>query len=228
MIYRNAPQSEVAPFLAGRIIELLDEGHKVLWLLSGGSGGQVCIDVSKILKSHNLENLFVTMSDERYGEPGHPEENFHQLIKRGLELPGATMYRPLIIGVREDIANVFNSKLGELYKQTDYHIALLGIGSDGHTAGIKPHSYAVDSTQNVESFVGDDFERITVTPALLGQFDEVIVQAYGSEKHEIMEKLLNISAKDIDMQSFPAGIIKKIPKVTIWSDYKGGKNEDSN
>ena len=225
MKYLASPQSDVAPFVASRILSQLQQGKRVLWLLSGGSGGAVCVTASKLLKEHDLSNLIVTMSDERHGDIDHPDENVAQLMADGLSLDGAVFYRPLIGQSRDDTTTAFSAWVDEQNHTIDYRIAVLGIGEDGHTCGIKPQSAAVTATTSVASFAGDDFERITITPAFLKRVDEAIVQAYGNNKHSVVERLLNGEG---DRAEYPMLTIQDIPTVTVFSDYKEKSNEHSN
>ena len=217
MKFHSTPQSNVAPFIADRIIKKLQEGKKVLWLLSGGSGSSICIEASKLLAGHDLSNLFVTMSDERYGDIGHPDENIAQLLQMNLQLPGATLYRPLNGSDRPETARMFSLWLKDITQKVDYKIATLGVGEDGHTCGIKPHSTAVTSQSIVEDSQGEDFERITITLQLLRQLDEAVVQIYGISKHSIVNQLLTGSG---DTNDYPMLAIRDIPEVNIFSDYK--------
>ncbi len=220
MHYHQQPQSEVAAFVASRIIGLLGEGKHVLWLLSGGSGGQVCIEASKLLAGHDLSRLFVTMSDERYGALDHPDENVHQLLNGGLTLPGAVFYRPLTGAGREETTAAFAAWLRDISAKVDYRIATLGIGADGHTCGIKPHSVAVSSTNPAVSFTGEDFERITITTDFLRSLDEAVVQAYGADKHKVVQRLLTGNGT---IDDYPMLAIHDIPRVTVFSNYQKEK-----
>ena len=218
MDYRNSPQSDVAPFLARRIAEKLDQGKRVLWLMAGGSGIAVCVEVARLLADRDLSNLSVTISDERYGEPGHPDENMQQLYDVGLSLPGAAVYRPLTGASIEATTTAYDKWLSSHLHDSDYRIALLGIGNDGHTSGIKPHSPAVHSRQSACSFKGEDYDRITTTPAYLSQFDEAVVQAYGHAKWPVIQTLQ--ARRDITLDEFPAGVLAAFPQTTLFTDYK--------
>ena len=215
MKYRQLPQSEVAGLVASHILARLEQGQRVLWLLSGGSGGKVCLEASQMLVGHDLSCLYVTMSDERYGPLGHPDENFAQLTESGLSLPGATLYRPLDGSSREQATERFAEWLATTSANVDHRFAVLGIGEDGHAAGIKPSSPAVTSTALAASFDGEDFQRITVTPKFMRTLDAAIVQAYGAPKHAVIEQLL--TGED-DVESFPASVIRDIPNVIVCSD----------
>ena len=214
--YRHGLQSTVAPFLAGRIRQQLQDGKQVLWLLSGGSGVQVCVAVSKLLRDEDLTNLYVTISDERYGPVGHANENMQQLLDAGLSLPGAAIYRPLMDASITDTTRQYDDWLSDALAKVDYTIALLGIGEDGHTSGIKPHSPAVRSDDMVCYFDGEDHRRITTTTSFFSHVDEVVVQAYGETKHPVVSKLLQASSHSLE--DFPAALIQNIPKVTLFTD----------
>lgn len=219
MKYSSPPKESVASFVAARILKKLSEGKKVLWLLSGGSSGATCVEVSNLLQGHDLSKLYVTMSDERYGPLNHPNENVAILIKTGLSLPGATFYRLLRGETIDETTASYMGWLQEVGDYVDYKIAVLGIGEDGHTCGVKPHSIAVDSTRLAENFASDDFKRITITLQYLRMLDEAAVQAYGETKHDVVRRLL---AGEGDVHSSPMLAIRDIPNTTVFSDYKEG------
>jgi 6-phosphogluconolactonase/glucosamine-6-phosphate isomerase/deaminase len=95
--------------------------------------------------------------------------------------------------------------------------SIFGMGPDGHTAGIKPHSPAVWSPNLVADFVADDFERITITPAAIKKLDAAVVQISGQNKVEQLNNLLDC---DLTLDNQPAQILKAIPNLTIFSDIK--------
>lgn len=216
-IYSKEPISSAADELAKSLIKQLSNNKRVLWLLSGGSSIPIAISASKKLDGLDLSNLYVSMTDERFGDIGHTDENWQQLIDGGLKLPGANLYRPLI---GQDIAKTsqkMNEWLNEQLKKADYKIAIFGMGADGHTCGIKPGSPAVTSDQLVSGFMGDDFMRITITFNVISKIDEAIIQASGSSKKAILHDLINY---DTLPSVQPAQILKTIPKSTIFTDNK--------
>ncbi|MGK2896715.1 MAG: 6-phosphogluconolactonase [Candidatus Saccharimonadales bacterium] len=203
--------------LVESIAQPLRVGEKVLWLMSGGSGGRVSVDAAKQLQDIPLENLYVTLSDERYGPIGHPDENWQLLLNDGFSLPGATLYRPLTGQERDTTTKQFASWLENVLESVDYVVGIFGIGADGHTAGIKPGSDAVEATTLTASYDGDDYERITITPAFMQHVDEAVVQAFGQSKHAVIRQLLE---RGMSLNEQPAQILKSIPIVTFYSDYK--------
>lgn len=216
-IYSDKPVEMAAAAVADVIRKHIFDGERVLWLLSGGSGAAVALNTSKELMDLDLSRLFVSMTDERFGEVGHKDENWQQLLDAGLQLPGANLYRPLTMQDVEKTTADFNDWLSEQLKKADYKIGIFGIGTDGHTAGIKPHSRAVTSPNLASSFVGDDFERITITFNTIKQLDEVIIQASGPDKKPIIDSLLH---KNIPLDNQPAQILKQVPTATIYTNNK--------
>jgi 6-phosphogluconolactonase/glucosamine-6-phosphate isomerase/deaminase len=215
--YSDNPIKASAEHLSSAIKKHLTDGEHVLWFLSGGSGIEVVLETDRLLAGADLTNLFVTLSDERYGPVGHPDENWQQLIDGGLKLDGATIYRPLIGEERSKTTNEFGAWIMQAMSKTNYKVGLFGIGSDGHTAGIKPHSSAVEASAWTDSFTGEDFERITVTPFAIAQLDEAILQASGADKVPTLKKLLY---ETIDIADQPAQILKTVQNCTLYTDNK--------
>jgi 6-phosphogluconolactonase/glucosamine-6-phosphate isomerase/deaminase len=56
-----------------------------------------------------------------------------------------------------------------------------------------------------------------MTPLAISLLDEAIVFMKGEEKWPVVMDLLN---KDIDLKTQPAQVLKKLPKLTIFTDYQ--------
>jgi 6-phosphogluconolactonase/glucosamine-6-phosphate isomerase/deaminase len=206
----------VTDYLATTISSHLGADQKVLWVLSGGSGGKVCAEVSKRLTGP-LDNLTTTLSDERYVPLGNADENWQQLLDDGFSVPGATTYRPIQGKDRATTTSDFGDWLERAFAYADYKIGLFGIGTDGHTAGIKPGTSAVEATGWATDFTGNDFERITMTLDAVRKLDEIVVQAMGADKAAVLDQLLH---QDIDVKLQPAQVLKSVTASTLFTDYK--------
>ncbi len=208
--------SPVIEYVAKTIQMHLDNDEKVFWVLSGGSGGKVCAEVSKRLTG-DLSGLITTLSDERYVPVGDPDENWQQLLDYGFKVSGATVYRPIQGKDRATTAAGLGKWIESQFAKADYRIGVFGIGADGHTAGIKPDTSAVTATGWATDFTGDDFERITITFDVIKQLDEVVIQAMGADKATVLDELLH---QDLPIQTQPAQILKSVAKSTLFTDYK--------
>jgi 6-phosphogluconolactonase/glucosamine-6-phosphate isomerase/deaminase len=215
-VHAESPQPAI-DHLVETLTTHLQAGEHILWLLSGGSGAKVCLEVAKRLQDQPLENLWVTLTDERYGDVGHADENWQQLLDAGFSLPGATLYRPLNGLDRPQTTAGLASWLKEHIESADYSVGLFGIGPDGHTAGIKPQSPAASSTEWAADFTGEDFERITMTFPAIRDLSEVVTQAMGAEKGPTLRQLLQT---DTDLAMQPAQVLKTVKKSTLYTDYK--------
>jgi len=218
MEYRHIQSIEpVAEYLATRIAENLAAGKRVLWLVSGGSGIEVGCLAAQKLAGQDLSNLAVTLTDERYGDVGHADENWQQLLESGFALPGALLYRPLTGEARDITATRFGDWLAGQLEKADYSIGLFGIGTDGHTAGIKPDSAAIGGRGWAIDFTGEDFERITMTFPAIEALNEVVLQAMGGSKAAVVHALLH---EDTPPEVAPMQVLKRASTSTLFTDVE--------
>lgn len=197
--------------------ERLRIGESVLWLVPGGSAMKVATAVLGRLEDEDTSRLCITLTDERFGRPGHDDENWSQLARMGFAVTSINAYRVLRGEDGETTARDFSEKLEELFATYEFKFGLFGVGADGHTAGIKPHSPAVASEALAVVFAGEDFERVTMTAQAVRRLDEVVVYAHGAEKHDTLRQLLS---EDIDLEEQPAQVLKEVKKATIFSDLE--------
>lgn len=215
--YDTNPVQAAADHITRQITDKLSQNKRVLWFLSGGSGARVVLEVARQLAGQDLHNLYVTLTDERYGPIGHPDENWQQLLDGGFDLPGANLYRPLIGEDPQTTTNRFGAWISQHMADTHYSIGIFGIGNDGHTAGIKPHSSAVTANAWTDYFVGDDFERVTITLLPIEQLNEVVMQASGPDKVPVLRSLLTESISVVEQ---PAQALKHVALSTLYTDNK--------
>jgi 6-phosphogluconolactonase/glucosamine-6-phosphate isomerase/deaminase len=211
-----ATSEPVVDFLHKKISLSLREDKQVLLLVPGGSAIQIVIDLAQKLSKETvpLGKLVLTLTDERYGPVGHADSNWKQLNDSGLKLPGVTLHSVLNDKSMADTERDFEMFLNNQINEADYTIGFFGIGPDGHTSGILPNSSAVHASHLVHAYDGGTYQRITTTPAAISKLDEAVVYAVGESKWPVLRQLE--TKKSIDEQ--PAQALKRIPKVTIFSD----------
>lgn len=208
--------SDPAEFIAQSILNQLKLNKKVLFFVTGGSSIPICVKVSEILRNHPHKNLVVTLTDERYGQIDHPDSNWYKLIQQGFYLPDAKLL-PILIGYDHIVTTEkFNTILEHELKNADYRIGLFGVGIDGHTAGILPNTVAVNSRSLACGYDTSIFSRITMTPVAIEKLDEAVAWIQGKEKWQVLKDL----EQEKDMNKQPAQILKKVPLLTIFTDYK--------
>lgn len=211
---------DAASFVASSILNQLKLGKHVLLFLAGGSSIDVGVKIAELLrKSPNenlIKNLTITLTDERYGPLDHVDSNWHQLTEKGFSLSQAKLIPVLTGDTQNTTTEKFNMVLHEEFKVVGYKIGLFGIGADGHTAGILPESDAISSRDLVFGYDTPLFSRITITPKTIEKLDEAVVWAQGKSKWGVIENL----EKDVSIIKQPAQILKKVPLLTIFTDYQ--------
>ena len=209
---------------------------QILLMLSGGSALMVLGHINPKFLSGNIT---VSIVDERFSMD-KKINNFSQLedtkffdeclaagcaiigtrIHKGETLPSATMN--------------FDARLREWRKLNPKGkiVALLGIGEDGHTAGVMPFTgkkrLFEDSFLDQEWVASFDATgknehtlRFTSTLTFLkGQVDHTIVFAQGSNKKEVLLKIVD---KSLDINDIPAKILCHMKDVILCTDNQIGQ-----
>lgn len=199
----------------------LSDGKTVLWLVSGGSAVTSQVQIMQQLQAavpQALANLTVLPVDERYGVKSHENSNTFQMQTAGFS-PGAAHWPDILDGnlpLSETVSH-YNTVASDALAAAEYVLATLGMGADGHTAGVLPGSPAItDTTSTVVGYSWSDYERMTLgVPALL-QIDTAYVLAYGESKKSALERLYE---NDEPVELLPAKILYDLPVVTVYNDY---------
>ena len=196
-----------AQAIAQRINDQLDQDKPVLWLLSGGSAIIVAVAASLLIAPHPL--LSITLADERYGAPGHPDSNYRQLLDAGFTLP----ITPVLTGAAEEREAANFARFLNVHLE-DFIIGLVGMGSDGHTAGILPGSPATQPSNDLVYFYpSPPYLRITVTPHMLSQVCSAHLWAQGADKQSQLKALQHVSSPAMQ----PAQYLKRAQELLIYS-----------
>lgn len=199
---------------------------QTLLLLSGGLSPQ---PLYKKLSFSTLSVGAVATVDERFGPFGHEESNERMFEETGIygwaQKQNADIYRVLHeqSSTLEETAASYEKSIAQAFKKFDKKIAIMGIGSDGHTAGIAPGVSWWDTDRLVVGYRnsapagGDGWhwpERVTLTFAALRKVDKFLLLVFGQKKRKVLERLqLN---EEASLQEFPAAFYLEVAaKTTI-------------
>lgn len=215
---------QAADRLADRLEQELGSNKRVLWLVSGGSNIPLSVHIMNRLHqtvADKLPNLTIALSDERYGKPGHPNSNWQQLhiakFKTGSARTIPTLIPDLTLKATRD---AFEQSLGQALSKADSVIAQLGMGDDGHIAGILPKSKAVKSGAGlVAGYDGGTYMRVTITPMAFTKITTAYCFAYGNNKHDQLETLLD---SELPVSTQPAQLLKTIHQAYVYTDQHVG------
>lgn len=138
-------------------------------------------------------------SDERFVPSDHPASNYGMAARLFIDrvsLPEAHVHRvpterptaSLAADASEDDVRRYFAETG----RDGFDLALLGVGTDGHTASLFP-GRSTSPDRWVEPVVGPEHrpprERVTMTYRALGAARRVLFLASGSEKRAVLSRI---------------------------------------
>jgi 6-phosphogluconolactonase len=210
---------------------------KTLVLLSGGSSVQVYGKLVSWIKEteNDLSLLAFGQVDERFRSGKKVTGNRHQALdnreinaeaigKTGLWDVCEKKKIPYFIisqeNTLEESARQYNQLLSKLLREYTYLITFLGIGEDGHTAGLIPgYARKWNVSGCAVGFInsGKFPQRITVTPKLLNESDYTIVVATGGKKEKVLRLIISEKMKG-RLDDCPAVILQEMENLQIFTD----------
>lgn len=209
---------------------------KILFLSSGGSNLEILGGINPEVLT---KNITVTVLDTRFGvEP--KDENYNQLMEtdfykraneKGARFLNANTYSDVLKNIRiYQMGERFDAMLKDWIENTPNGkiVATIGMGSDGHIAGIMP--FPENEKLFTELFknqnrlavayeaqtIGRFPKRLTVTYPFFLKIDKVVSYIVGNDKQS---KLLELSSgKDYPEHQFPGIVLGKLNDVSIFTN----------
>jgi 6-phosphogluconolactonase/glucosamine-6-phosphate isomerase/deaminase len=214
---RTAGWDDGVADLTERLVRELADEQRVLWLTSGGSNIPVSVQIRDNIPPKLCSNLSVMLADERYGKVGHADSNWAQLIQAGFKTEGITTLPVLQDGFDFDQTLAHYTDMTEqAFADNETTIAQLGIGSDGHIAGILAGSPAATETEAlVSGYKSTPYARLTLTFPALRHITAAYTFAFGNTKQQALSTLKDRSVPPRDQ---PAQILKQLPEAYVYSD----------
>jgi 6-phosphogluconolactonase len=206
----NTYESKVELFeiMAERFLALIiscqKSGNHFSVILGGGRTPKVLNPIiGELAKTgvHTIDwdQVTIFFSDERCVPPDHPDSNFKLIFDTLIEPLGISptkVFRiPGEIGPEKAAAD-YHHKLTMFRGQHDipvFDLALLGLGTDGHTASLFPYSPALQEFKHFAAPAGigpEGWERVTVTLPVFNAAQNVWIMAAGTEKSTALHQLL--------------------------------------
>ena len=176
--------------------------------------------------------IFIFFGDERCVPPDHPDSNFlmanESLLSR-VPIPPQNIFR-----MRGEIdPNTAAKEYGEMLKsrfgEGGLDLVLLGMGEDGHTASLFPHTDALKETHHrcvahfVEKSTTGKSWRITLSAPFLNQSVEVVICVSGSDKAARVAEVLD---GPHDPERLPVQMIQPVGKL-VWMLDRAAASESS-
>ena len=188
------------------------------------SGGTTPKAVFELLAdpSHGFTNtiawdkLQLYWVDERCVPPDHPESNYgvcKRLLLDHVAIPAANVHRMEGELDPEEAASRYESELRNSMKlegaeSPAFDLLLLGMGDDGHTASLFPHTEGLDEMGRLciaNHVPQKDVWRVTLTWPVINQAHEVVFEIAGAAK---TDRVAEVFAGPRDPERLPAQLIR--------------------
>jgi 6-phosphogluconolactonase len=168
-------------------------------VLSGGSTPKSLYELlaSEPYRSQlNWSKIEIYFGDERCVPPDHAESNYlmaHTAMLSKLPIPEPNIHRMRGEIAPEQAAIEYGQLLQSAFGDGGPDLVLLGMGDDGHTASLFPHTAALNETHHrcVANYVEKlKSWRITMTYPFLNRATEVMILIAGEAKAQRLEQVL--------------------------------------
>lgn len=198
--------------------------------LSGGSTPKALYEA---LANQNLpwSKIYVFWGDERYVPPDHPDSNQGMARRAWLDkvdIPAGNIYAmPTDAGDPMRDAQKYEGQICEFFQVSSGEIptldvVLLGMGDDGHTASLFPHTEALQVRDRSIAVGNKDGQpRLTFTVPLINQARNVIFIVAGANKQAA---LAQVFAPQGDDMTYPSRLIEPVGELWWLLDESAGKN----
>ena len=213
-----------AELFAKRCRDTVNARGRFVVALSGGSSSRRLYEALTKDPFHDTlpwDKVHVFWGDERPVAIDHEDSNagmaFDAMLKK-LPIPEEQIH-PIQGQFRPDVAaQQYEETLQNFFHQQSprFDLILLGMGDDGHTASLFPHTPVSTKKMN---WVQDVFveklntNRITLTPQLINQAGCVAFVAYGAKKADALQHVLK---GDYQPEEYPAQLIQPEDGEVHW------------
>ncbi len=197
--------------------------------LSGGSTPRALYQrLAQMKLDWDCAELF--FGDERFVPPDHKDSNY-RMVRESLLATGLVQPRKLLAiptdGTPQSAADRYDEILRQQYGAGTleagiplFHLTLLGLGDDGHTASLLPGQPVLEERQRWAAAVpeGRGEPRITLTYPALDSSELILFLVSGAEKRDALAQVRG--------GALPAGGIKPQGRVLWLVDEAAAGEED--
>jgi 6-phosphogluconolactonase len=208
------------------------EGRTLSLVLSGGSTPKILYQLlaAEPYRSQvEWPSVEIFFGDERAVPPDHPDSNFkmaNEALLSRVPLRPDHVHRMRGEIDPNDAAVEYGQMLKSRFVDAGPDVTLLGMGDDGHTASLFPHSPAVRETRHrcvaqfVEKSTTGPSWRITLTAPFLNRSSKILVMVTGQSK---AARLAEVLEGPKDPQRLPMQLILPANPVFLLDPPAAGR-----
>lgn len=189
------------------------------------SGGSTPKPLYEAIAARDLpwEKIHIFWGDERYVPPSHPDSNEKMAREAWLDrvsIPPDNIHpMPTAAGNPETDAQTYDRQLQEFFGLSagqfpSFDIMLLGMGDDGHTASLFPHTQALQVCERLVTVGNKDGQpRLTLTVPVLNQSRCTLFLVAGENKQTALREVF---APNGDPLAYPSRFVQPIDGTLWW------------
>ncbi len=212
----------VATRIAGQLRTRLEANAEAAFIVSGGSTPAGCFSHLSH-KQLDWHRVTVLLSDERWVAPDHADSN-ERMLRETLMVSRARYVR--LLPYYDSANSVFErcNAFEDAFKRMalPFCSVLLGMGADGHFAGLFPGSEGLSENLDPDSSrrcvevttPASPYARISLTLSALLESEEILLLIFGEEKRAVLDTALNTES-DLPV----AALLRqqKVPVHVFWA-----------
>lgn len=223
---------ELYQFAAEKFIEIGNDSIKndgrFTVALAGGSTPQKLYDLlttDEFKAKIDWQKVFFFFGDERDVSAASNQSNFkmaNEILFKPLEITKTNIFRwqTEIINATE-VAEQYEKYITKFFELQPnefprFDLILLGMGEDGHTASLFPHTKALTETKKiaVSNLVKKiHANRLTLTLPTINNASNIIFMVSGENKAKTLQKVLE---GDFEPEKFPSQAVKPTKGKLFW------------
>lgn len=186
------------------------------------SGGSTPAKIFAKLKDHpdlkrvDWRRVFIFWSDERSVGPSSPDSNFGNAMAHGiadLGVPAGQIFRMVAEMDIQEGAKAYEQQIRSHVPRNIFDLVMLGVGEDGHTASLFPHTKALTVTNRL--VVANEVPqkktwRMTMTFSCINAARNIAVYALGEGKAPIIKEIFH------KKRDFPSVHVGTAQNPALW------------
>lgn len=183
------------------------------------SGGSTPKAIYQELSHQKLDGskIWLFWSDERPVPPDHPDSNYRMAMEslQALHIPPSQIFRMHAEKEIQKNALDYEEKIHHYLDKHLFDLVMLGVGEDGHTASLFPHTTALQEETHLvaPNYIPEKKSwRMTLTFRCINQSFHTVIYAIGESKKLIVPKVLNSAI----FSEFPASRIGTAEHKALW------------
>jgi len=228
---REIMGDKLAEFICDLVSETLKNQQFFTMVLSGGGTPKILYEKlasEKYSSKIDWKRVHIFWGDERVvpfkDERNNAKMAYDYLLKH-LDIPPSQIHI-----MRTDIEPNFavaeyRKKLHTFFDSTDhsFDLVLLGMGDDGHTLSLFPHSLIFNEHHWVNTVYNEQQQmyRITLMPVIVNKATNIVFMVEGEKKSAVLEKVLEGEYKPAE---YPAQLISPQSGQLHWFLDKAAAN----